>query len=204
MYNQALESSKTPEYQRRLKKDYSELLIYLVDPIIILLTLFILIDSYNHTTQTMIAHNLGKNIMVRIFMKNINKSSSLTYSQFLSIIIYKKAVNIKKIFNNSVYLNSIIKELTQEESEGLYDDIKNQINEYYIKLGLRFMSLFYTEPVSLFYLDYRIKGVQSSLTDMNKPLKLFLSEEYEIWADDFKKTAAIQPKNIPMLCEPIK
>ena len=115
--------------------------------------------------------------------------------EFSYLITKNKTLSIAEILDNvqmhikRININNIDDEI----------QFKNDVNSFYVKLGILFIDLFIQEPVNIFKLSYSTNKDNKIYTDLNKPLNLIVTENYH---EELFTHLLIKPKNLPMVCEP--
>lgn len=201
-FKKAKETININQMKRKLIKEFGEIGKLLIDEKNLFITLMIIIDSYKNSSHTMVSYQVGLNILRNIFINNINKiniTKKISLFDFISLVVLNKDINI----NDLIKFYSIDdKNITNIESIEDYPqniDLINKQNQILISIGLVFIDIFIQEPVNMFKLNYPQDSENLTFDDFNKPLKLVLNNEYK--TELFEKLI-IQPKNIPMVCEP--
>lgn len=183
----AIETLELVQWKKKINKKFGDKGIFLLDKQHLYVTLSILLNNYKHSSHTYLAYQVGYNILILIYLKQIkwnddsaNDSKKDLFNQFILnyIIKYNHKIQVDIDFNSLDWLN-----------------IKN---EYFINIGLMFIQIFIEEPVNLFNFNY--SNINKKLySDINEPVKLILNEDFK---NDLVDHIIIQPKNIPMVCEP--
>ena len=203
VYSKAKETLSIKNMKRKLVREFGQFGEYLIDDKHLFITLFAIIETYEKTSHTMLSYQVGLNILHNIYNKTIKSNISISYSDFLYFILIKKDFKDIKLDEN------LLEEIKLNPRIGLADvppkvDIINKINEFYISIGIIFIDIFIQEPINMVKFNYPDKEDSLSFININKPLKLSLTEEYQKELTTFVQNLMIQPKNIPMVCSPNK
>ena len=203
--DRGFEGSTTKEFKKILNKLCGNLTEHLITKENVLISLVEIVENYRVSKRTNIAKNIGFSLMREVYIKlyseaenneNVNYEEKIGLKSFIEIISHANGKeNVKDILD----LNSNIVSLyflSKYDLDSIID-YQNKANNFLINLGTRFIELFSTRPNIILLEVSESSGVNNSYT------KLVLSEEYKELVDEFTKLT-IRPKNLPMVCKPLK
>lgn len=201
VFNKAKETLNIKRLQQKLIKEFGETGKLLNDEKHLFITLMVIIDSYKNSSHTMVAYQVGYNILRNIFNKYIDSTNTISFFDFISLVsINRGKINIKILKQNLSFeeLNTKSNLLSADKKD---IEIINCQNQFLINIGVIFIDIFVQEPINMFNLNYPQDLKNIYYDNLNTPLKLVLNEEYK---GDLFDRLVIHPKNIPMVCEPLE
>ena len=196
--NKAKETLAIKKMKLKLKKEFGNLGEYLDNFRNLFITISTIIESYQNESHTMVAYNVGYNIMRELILNNKGYrnvlNNNISIQELIYIIITNHNIQIRDILSNINYY------IDKDINSGIVNlSLKSEVNKFYVKLGILFIDIFIQEPLELFELDYPHYRNNKKYSDINKPLKIIVTDKFSIeLANKFK----IQPKNLPMVCVP--